>query len=66
MYHYLGRLVDAEWLVHEICEIELYVLKKPIGIQDQYIAAYGGQKFISLLGRMSGVTIESIGLNFAR
>jgi D-glycero-alpha-D-manno-heptose-7-phosphate kinase len=46
MYHYLGEPRDARALAHEACQIEIEVLGKPIGMQDQYIAAYGGQRFI--------------------
>ncbi|CAN5742490.1 GHMP kinase [soil metagenome] len=46
MYHYLGTPVDHERLAAEACEIELDILGKPIGVQDQYIAAYGGQRFV--------------------
>ena len=42
LYTYQGELVDAERLAREACEIEIDVLGNPIGIQDQYIAAYGG------------------------
>lgn len=42
-----GRQVDAERLAREACEIELKRLKKPIGRQDQYIAAYGGVRFFT-------------------
>lgn len=60
MYHYLGTPVDADRLAREACEIELDVLRKPIGIQDQYIAACGGQRFISFT-RDGRVIMESIG-----
>jgi D-glycero-alpha-D-manno-heptose-7-phosphate kinase len=46
MYTYLGEIVSAEKLAHEACEIEIDTLGKPIGKQDQYIAAYGGFRFI--------------------
>lgn len=46
MYAYLGEIVSAERLAREACAIEIETLKKPIGIQDQYIAAYGGLRFI--------------------
>jgi D-glycero-alpha-D-manno-heptose-7-phosphate kinase len=46
MYTYLGSPKEAEALAREACEIEIDVLGKPIGVQDQYIAAYGGQRFI--------------------
>lgn len=42
-----GELVTAEQLAQESCNIEIDILKKPIGIQDQYIAAYGGLRFMS-------------------
>ena len=47
MYTYLGEIVSAERLARESCTIEIDVLKKPIGIQDQYIAAYGGLRFFT-------------------
>ena len=37
-----GELVSAEQLAQEACWIEIEILGKPIGKQDQYIAAYGG------------------------
>jgi D-glycero-alpha-D-manno-heptose-7-phosphate kinase len=45
MYTYLGEIVSAEQLAREACKIEMDVLKKPIGIQDQYIAAYGNLRY---------------------
>jgi D-glycero-alpha-D-manno-heptose-7-phosphate kinase len=45
LYTYLGELVMAEQLAREACEIEIDTLGKPIGIQDQYIAAYGGLRY---------------------
>lgn len=45
MHAYLNHSVSTEQLAREACEIEIDVLKKPIGIQDQYIAAYGGLRF---------------------
>jgi D-glycero-alpha-D-manno-heptose-7-phosphate kinase len=46
MYTYLGKIVPAERLAREACDIEIDTLQKPIGIQDQYIAAYGGLRFL--------------------
>jgi D-glycero-alpha-D-manno-heptose-7-phosphate kinase len=45
LYVYSGEIVSAERLAREACGIEIDMLKKPIGIQDQYIAAYGGLCF---------------------
>jgi D-glycero-alpha-D-manno-heptose-7-phosphate kinase len=49
MYTYRGEIVTAERLAREACAIEIEILKKPIGIQDQYIAAYGGLRFFDFL-----------------
>jgi D-glycero-alpha-D-manno-heptose-7-phosphate kinase len=46
MYAYKGELVTAARLAEEACRIEIDVLGKPIGKQDQYIAAYGGLRRI--------------------
>ena len=46
MYTYLGTPKEAETLARAACNIEIEVLGKPIGVQDQYIAAYGGQRFM--------------------
>jgi D-glycero-alpha-D-manno-heptose-7-phosphate kinase len=49
MYAYQGEIISAERLAREACTIEIDILKKPIGIQDQYIAAYGGLRFLNFL-----------------
>jgi D-glycero-alpha-D-manno-heptose-7-phosphate kinase len=49
MYAYRGEIVSAERLAREACAIEIETLKKPIGVQDQYIAAYGGLRFLEFL-----------------
>jgi D-glycero-alpha-D-manno-heptose-7-phosphate kinase len=46
LHAYKGRHVAAERLAREACEIEMNILKHPIGKQDQYIAAYGGMQHI--------------------
>jgi D-glycero-alpha-D-manno-heptose-7-phosphate kinase len=46
MYAFRGEMVTAECLARQACEIEIDRLRKPIGIQDQYIAAYGGFRFM--------------------
>lgn len=43
-YHFQGIQVTAKQLAEEACKIEIDILKRPIGKQDQYIAAYGGLK----------------------
>jgi D-glycero-alpha-D-manno-heptose-7-phosphate kinase len=46
LYAYSGELVTPDRLAREACEIEIDILGKPIGKQDQYIAAYGGLRLI--------------------
>ena len=46
LYTYQGRIVEAETLARQACEIEIQRCQKPIGKQDQYIAAYGGMRLI--------------------
>ena len=44
LYAYKGDFQPAEVLAQQACRIEIDILGKPIGKQDQYIAAYGGMK----------------------
>ena len=46
LYAYNGALKSAEELAREACHIEIDILGEPIGKQDQYIAAYGGLRYI--------------------
>ena len=49
LYTHLGEIVSAEKLAREACSIEIDRLKKPIGVQDQYIAAYGNLRFFDFM-----------------
>lgn len=61
MYLYLGEARGAATLASEACEIEIDILGKPIGKQDQYIVAHGGLRFIRF--RPDGtVTVEKVRL----
>src|SRR6516162_5504575 len=42
LFAYTGRQVQAEELAERACQIEIERCGKPIGKQDQYIAALGG------------------------
>lgn len=57
---YKGELLTSETLAKEACCVEIDVLQKPIGKQDQYIAAYGNLRFITF-GK-NGIEIERIEL----
>ena len=46
LYASKGKTVSKERLAAEACEIEIDILKEPIGKQDQYAAAYGGINYI--------------------
>jgi D-glycero-alpha-D-manno-heptose-7-phosphate kinase len=64
-YAYQGMQVPAEQLAREACRIEVEILGKPIGFQDQYIAAYGNLRFIEF--RNDGtVAVEKVAVPEAR
>lgn len=50
LYAFRGQQRSAEELARRACEIEIDILKHPIGKQDQYIAAYGGFHRFRFLG----------------
>lgn len=64
MYAYMGDPVGHERLAQDACRIEIDTLHKPIGKQDQYIAAYGGLRYIEFRPDDS-VHIERIHLSEA-
>jgi D-glycero-alpha-D-manno-heptose-7-phosphate kinase len=45
LYRYVGRAVTAKELFDQACEIEIDVLKAPIGKQDQAASAFGGLNY---------------------
>jgi D-glycero-alpha-D-manno-heptose-7-phosphate kinase len=61
-YNYQGIQVTAEQLAREACEIEIDILKRPIGKQDQYIAAYGGLSSLKF-NRDDTVEVSQLALN---
>lgn len=66
LHAYQGVIVTAEDLAGQACEIELNRCAKPMGKQDQYIAAYGGLRLIEFpadaQARVSNVLIPEIAL----
>jgi D-glycero-alpha-D-manno-heptose-7-phosphate kinase len=49
LYALKGEWMPAAELARRACDIEIAILKKPIGKQDQYIAAFGGFHDIGFL-----------------
>jgi D-glycero-alpha-D-manno-heptose-7-phosphate kinase len=64
LYTHQGRIVEAETLARQACEIEIKHCQKPIGKQDQYIAAYGGLRQIRFLPQ-EVVETEAVGVSEA-
>jgi D-glycero-alpha-D-manno-heptose-7-phosphate kinase len=63
-FAYAGRQVSAEELAERACMIEIERCGKPIGKQDQYIAAYGGIRDIRF-GPGEEVVAEELALSAA-
>jgi D-glycero-alpha-D-manno-heptose-7-phosphate kinase len=61
LFAYQGRQVSAEELAERACTIEIERCEKPIGKQDQYIAAFGGIRDIRF-GPGDEVVAEELGL----
>jgi D-glycero-alpha-D-manno-heptose-7-phosphate kinase len=64
LFAYQGRQVSAEELAERACTIEIERCGKPIGKQDQYIAALGGIRDIRF-GPGEEVVAEELGLSAA-
>jgi len=59
LYAYRGQVTSARKLAEESCRIEIDVLKKPIGKQDQYAAAFGGLNYITFHAN-GAVSVEPV------
>ncbi len=46
LYAYKGQIISAKNVAEQACRIEIDILGKPIGKQDQYAAAFGGVNYI--------------------
>lgn len=58
LHAYNNEIVPKGQLAREACEIEVNILKKPIGYQDQYAIAYGGFNLIAFYKQ--GTDVEAI------
>jgi D-glycero-alpha-D-manno-heptose-7-phosphate kinase len=59
LYAYRHRVVSPALLAEQACRIEIDILKKPIGRQDQYAAAFGGVNYIRF-NRDDTVDVEPV------
>lgn len=62
LHNYKGEAVTARQLAEEACRIEVDILKKPIGYQDQYAVAFGGTNLIEFKAR--GIDIRTLDVDF--
>jgi D-glycero-alpha-D-manno-heptose-7-phosphate kinase len=62
LYTLRGEIVTADCLARQACEMEIERLRKPIGFQDQYIAAFGGFRFIEFT-KKGEVIVQKIELD---
>ncbi|MBL0730335.1 GHMP kinase [Piscinibacter sp. HJYY11] len=46
LYAYKGQIISAKNVAEQACKIEIDILGKPIGKQDQYAAAFGNLNYI--------------------
>jgi D-glycero-alpha-D-manno-heptose-7-phosphate kinase len=58
-----GKKISKEEAAQAACELEIDILKEPIGKQDQYAAAYGGLNVITF-NTDGTVTVEPIFMDF--
>ncbi|WP_447974975.1 GHMP family kinase ATP-binding protein [Nitrospira sp. Kam-Ns4a] len=61
LHHYRRDYVPLQTLAEEACHIELNILKKGIGKQDQYMAVYGGLTVLEI-GTDGRVKVRSVEL----
>jgi D-glycero-alpha-D-manno-heptose-7-phosphate kinase len=50
LHAYKGEELSVRQLAEEACHIEIDILHKPIGKQDQYFAVLGGKRYITFTG----------------
>jgi len=60
-YAFMGIQISRERLAEEACEIEIDIIRKPIGKQDHYAAAFGGLNEI-LFRKNGSVEVNNVKL----
>lgn len=63
LHSYKGELPTREQLAEEACNIELDILERPIGKQDQYAASFGGLNLIRFHKKYFGVLVEKAAID---
>lgn len=58
LHTYKGENVNSRQLAEEACKIEVDILKKPVGYQDQYAVAYGGFNLIEFGKEIKVTTLD--------
>ena len=58
LYSFKGVIKNADELAQKACEIEINILGRPIGKQDQYIAAHGNFRYITFTA--GSVNVEAV------
>ncbi|HEY9641896.1 MAG TPA: hypothetical protein V6C57_15520 [Coleofasciculaceae cyanobacterium] len=62
LHHYRRDYVSLQALAEEACDIELNILKKGIGKQDQYMAAFGGLTVLEI-AKDGKVTVKAVSMD---
>jgi D-glycero-alpha-D-manno-heptose-7-phosphate kinase len=62
LHSLMQRPASPRQVAEEACHIELFVLKKPIGKQDQYMAAFGGLSTLEI-DREGNVRVDRLNLS---
>ena len=62
LHAYKREFISQRQLAEEACQIEIDILKEPIGKQDQYISAFGGITALTF-AKDGSVTVEPVKLD---
>lgn len=62
LHYYKKNYISLHELAEEACKLEINILKKPIGKQDQFIASFGGISILDI-SKNGNVKIKSINID---
>ena len=60
LYAYKGQIVNRDRLAEEAAKIEIEILKRPIGKQDHYAAAFGSINFYTMRYFLKNYQLKSL------